>query len=233
MEDVQAFLEGPLLIFAAVVFALGLVRLVILSVWALIEATRRAGDRRIPYTQVFRNIALWLFPVTRLHRSVPVFSYASFFFHLCVISSAVFMREHIDLFEPLGLSWPAIPRPHVDWLALAAFIGLGVLLGYRLYVRESRAVSGFEDYGILVLLMIAVGMGYLGGQSWNAIPYNTTMVIHMSAGAAILILTPFTKLAHCALYPLVRLSSEIGWHFTREGGYDVVRTLYGPEGRKI
>lgn len=228
-----AFLKGPLLTFVVLILVLGLIRHVVLSVWALIEAIRRAGDRNIPYASVLLNTAIWMFPATRLHRVLPVFSYASFFFHLGVILSAVFLREHIDLLGPLGLSWPSIPRPYVDWFALLAFAGLIILLGYRIYVRQSRAESGFADYGILVLLIATVGMGYLGGQNWNVIPYNVTMVFHVSAGAAILVLVPFTKIAHCVLYPLVRFSSEIGWHLTQEGGYDVVRTLYGAEGRKI
>lgn len=233
MEELLGFLKGPLLTFVVLIFVLGLMREVVLSVWVLVEATRRAGDPNIPYARVLRNMAVWLFPVTRLHRSLPVFSYASFFFHLGVISSAFFLREHIDFFSGLGLSWPAIPHPYVDWLALLAFAGLTILLGFRIYVRQSRAVSGFEDYAVLFLLIVTVGMGYLAGQSWNVIPYNVTMVFHISTGSTILVLTPFTKLAHCALYPLVRLSTEIGWHFTQQGGYDVVKTLYGAEGRKI
>jgi nitrate reductase gamma subunit len=233
MEDLLAFLKGPLLIFVVVVLVLGLTRQTALSLWALFEATRRAGDRHIPYARVLRDVALWTFPVTRLHRSLPVFSYASFFFHLGVILSAVFLREHIDLFGFLGLSWPSIPRPYVDWLALLAFGGLSVLLGYRIYIRQSRAVSDLADYVILALLIVTVGMGYVAGQSWNLIPYEVTMAIHIAAGATILFLFPFTKLAHCALFPLLRFSSEIGWHFTREGGAEVVRTLHGPEGRKI
>ena len=233
MEELLTFLKGPLLTFVVLIFVLGLIRNAVLSVWIMVEGTRRAGDRNIPYARVLRNMAVWLFPVTRLHRSLPVFSYASFFFHLGVISSAFFLREHADFFGGLGRSWPAIPHPYVDWLALLAFAGLTILLGFRIYVRQSRAVSGFEDYAILVLLTVTVGMGYLAGQSWNVIPYNVTMVFHISAGATILVLTPFTKLAHCALYPLVRLSTEIGWHFTQQGGYDVVKTLYGAEGRKI
>ncbi len=233
MENLLDFLKGPLATFVVAFFVLGLIRQVVLSVWVLAEATRRASDRSIPYGRVLRNIAVWLFPVTRLHRSLPTFSYASFFFHLGVIASAIFLREHVDLFGSLAPRWPCIPRPYADWLALLAFAGLVILLCYRIYVRESRAVSGFWDYAILILLIVTVGMGYLAGQSWNVIPYNATMVIHVSAGLTILVLTPFTKLAHCALYPLVRLSSEIGWHFTQQGGYDVVRTLYGPEGRRI
>jgi nitrate reductase gamma subunit len=233
MEELLDFLKGPLLPFVFMIFLLGLVRQVVLSTWALIEASRKAGDTNIPYGRVLRNIATWVFPVAHLHRSLPVFSYASFFFHVGVVMSAIFLREHIDLFGHLGLNWPSIPRPYVDWLALLALIGLTVLLGYRIYVRQSRAVSSFADYAILVLLILTVGMGYLAGQSWNVIPYNVTMVFHIAAGSAILVLIPFTKLAHCLLYPFVRLSSEIGWHFTRDAGYDVVKTLYGPEGRKI
>ena len=233
MEVLLAFLEGPLLTFVVFVLVLGLLRDIVLSVWALVEAIRRAGDRSIPYSRVLRDVATWTFPVTRLHRRLPVFSYASFFFHMGVILSAVFLREHIDLFGHLGLSWPSIPRPYVDWLALLACAGLVTLLGYRIYVRQSRAVSSFVDYLLLVLLITTVGMGYLAGQSWNPVPYNVTMVFHIAPGSAVLIMVPFTKLAHCALYPLVRFSSEIGWHLTREGGYEVVKTLYGPEGRKI
>jgi len=233
MEELLAFLKGPLLTFVVLILVLGLIRQVVLTVWALIEATRRAGDRSIPYAQVLRNTAIWMFPVTHLHRSLPVVSYASFFFHLALILGAVFLREHIDLFGPLGLSWPAIPRPYVDWVALLALAGLTILLGYRVYSNQSRAVSGFADYGILVLLIVTVSMGYLGGQSWNVIAYDMTMVFHIAAGLTILVLIPFTKLAHCVLYPLVRLTSETGWHFTQEGGYDVVRTLHGPEGRKM
>ena len=233
MEDWLVFLKGPLLTFAVVVLVLGLLRHVVLTVWALIEAVRRAGDRSIPYARVLRNTAMWAFPVTRLHRSLPVFSYASFLLHLGVILSALFLREHIDLFGHLGLSWPSIPRPYVDWLALLAFTGLSVLLGYRIYSRQSRDVSGFADYLILVLLLLTVGVGYLAGQSWNVVPYDVTMVIHIAAGSTILVLVPFTKVAHCVLFPLVRMSSEIGWHLTREGGRDVVRTLNGPRGRKI
>jgi nitrate reductase gamma subunit len=233
MDELLSFLKGPLLTFVVLILVLGLIRHLVLTVWALVEARGRAGDRKIPYATVLRNIAIWMFPLTRLHRVSPVFSYASFFFHLGLLSSAIFLREHIDLFGPLGLSWPSIPRPYVDWLALLSLAGLTILLGYRIYVRQSRAESGFADYGILVLLIVTVGMGYLGGQSWNVIPYNVAMVFHISAGAAILVLIPFTKLAHCVLYPLIRLSSEMGWHFAQEGGYDVVRTLYGTEGKRV
>lgn len=233
VDPVLSFLMGPLLTFAVVILVLGLLRHAFLSVWALVEAARKAGDRRVPIAQLLCSTASWVFPVTRLHRSLPIFSFASFTFHASVILSAFFLREHIELFGHLGLSWPAIPRPYVDWLALLAFAGLVVLLGYRIYVRQSRAVSSFADYLLLALLIVTVGMGYLAGQSWNVIPYNVTMVLHIGAGSAILILAPFTKLAHCALYPLVRFSSELGWHLTRQGGDSVIKTLHGPEGRKI
>jgi hypothetical protein len=35
------------------------------------------------------------------------------------------------------------------------------------------------------------------------------------------------------LYPLIRLGSEIAWHLAPQGGSDVIKTLYGSQGRKI
>ena len=233
MDPILSFLTGPALTFAVAILILGLLRHATLSIWALIDAFIKAGDRRVPFAQILCNTTIWVFPVTRLHRSLPVFSFASFVFHASVILSALFLREHIDLFGHLGLTWPAIPRPYVDWLAVLALAGLIVLLGYRIYVKQSRAVSSFVDYLLLVLLIVTVGMGYLAGQSWNVIPYKVAMIFHIGAGTAILILVPFTKLVHCALFPLVRFSSELGWHLTRMGGADVIKTLHGPEGRKI
>ena len=59
------------------------------------------------------------------------------------------------------------------------------------------------------------------------------MLIHVLCGDAILLLIPFTKLSHCVLYPLIRLGSEIAWHLAPQGGSDVIKTLYGSQGRKI
>jgi len=226
--------NGPILRFALVIMLLGLARLIFLAIWGVASATRRAGNRNVPYAQVFKDSATWLFPIHRLHRVRPIYSYASFVFHIGLILGLLFLQNHIDLLhKSAGLAWPAMPRLLLDVLTLLSIIAGAYLLLYRLYVRSARALSGPVDYLLLLLLLNIFLSGYVAGQPWNPIPYGGLMLFHTVNGLLLLILIPFTKIAHCVLFPLVRLSSEIAWHLTPQGGANVNQTLYGPEGRKI
>lgn len=226
--------KGPLFRLALMILILGLARLVFLSIWGMITAVRRAGDRSIPYAQMLKETLTWLFPIHRLHRARPVFSYASFLFHIGLILSALFLRNHIDILQAsVGVAWPAIPRFLLDGLTLMAIIAGAYLLLHRLYIRSARALSKPIDYLLLLLLLNLFVSGYVAGRPWNPIPYNGLMLFHTINGVILIVLIPFTKIAHCVLFPLVRLASEIAWHLTPEGGSDVIKTLYGPEGRKL
>jgi hypothetical protein len=59
------------------------------------------------------------------------------------------------------------------------------------------------------------------------------MLFHTLNGMALALLIPFTKIAHCVLFPLIRLGTEVAWHFTPQGGSETVKSLHGPQGRKI
>ena len=226
--------KGPVFRFTLAILGLGLVRLVILSIWGMTTAIHRAGDRSFPYAQVLKETLSWLFPLHRLHRARPVYSYASFIFHLGTIFSLFFLQNHLDILQAtVGITWPAIPRFILDGLTLIAAIAGAYLLLHRLYVSGARALSGVMDYLLLLLLLNIFVSGFVAGRPWNPIPYDGLMLFHTINGVVLLVLIPFTKIAHCVLFPLVRLASEIAWHLTPQGGTDAIKTLYGPEGRKI
>jgi hypothetical protein len=226
--------KGPIFRFTLVILVLGLGRLVILSVWGMIAAVRRAGDHNVPYAQVIKETLIWLFPVPRLHRTRPVFSYASFAMHLGIIFAGLFLSNHIDILQSnAGVAWPAIYRPILDGLTLAAIVAGAYLLMYRIYVRSSRSLSKATDYVLLLLILNIFISGFVAGRAWNPVPYDSLMLFHTVNGVLLLISIPFTKIVHCVLYPLIRLGSEIAWHLTPQGGSDAIKTLYGPEGRKI
>jgi nitrate reductase gamma subunit len=228
------FARGPLLRLALVVLVLGLARQVALLIWGMAEALWRARDRRIPYRLILMRMLSWLFPITHLHRARAWLSLLSFVFHIGLLVSALFLREHIDLWQTnVGVAWLAAPRPLADVLTIVAILtGAGLLL-YRVYVRRARAISDAMDYLLLVLLLILCVTGFVAARPWNPVPYPVTMLIHALVGISVVVLIPFTKLTHCVLYPLVRFASEIGWHFAPGTGERVVRTLHGSEGRKI
>jgi nitrate reductase gamma subunit len=226
--------KGPVFRFTLVFLVLGLARLIILSIWGMVAAIRRAGDRNLPYAQIIKETLSWLFPIHRLHRTRPVFSYASFILHLGIIFASLFLSNHIAILQSnVGIAWPAIYRPILDGLTLAAIVAGAYLLLFRIYFRSARSLSKAMDYVLLLLILNIFVSGYVAGRTWNPVPYDTLMLFHTINGVVLLILMPFTKIAHCVLYPLIRLGSEIAWHLTPQGGSDVVKTLYGPEGRKI
>lgn len=230
----QTLATGPVARFALALFVLGLLRLLLLTLWDLVQAYRRAGDRQLPLRQILLSTLGWLLPFNRLHRSRPLYSYASFGFHLGLLGATLFLRNHIDLVAvQTGLAWPALFKPLLDGLALLAIAGGLVVLLYRVYAPASRALSKPVDYLLLLVLLAIFTSGFIAGQAWNPIPYNALMLFHTVMGVLILALIPFTKIAHCVLYPLIRLGSELAWRFRPEAGSKVVKTIYGPEGRQV
>jgi nitrate reductase gamma subunit len=226
--------KGPPFRLALVVLVLGLLRLGLLSTWGMVTAIRRAADRRIPYIQIGKTTLSWLFPIRRLHRTRPVFSYASFVLHLGIIFAGLFLSNHISIFQAnVGVTWLSIYRPILDGLTVAAIVAGAYLLLFRIYVASARSLSQAMDYILLLLILSIFISGYVAGRAWNPIPYDSLMLLHTINGIVLLILMPFTKIAHCVLYPLIRLGSEIAWHLAPHGGSDVIKTLYGSEGRKI
>jgi len=222
--------KGPVFLFILTVLLLGLLRLIILTTWDILAAIRRAGDRRLPYRQIALQTVLWLLPFNKIHRKRAGYSIASISLHLGILIVSLFLRNHLDILqENIGLSWVAIAKPVLDMLTLIGILGIVFLLLYRLYVKNSRRLSRVADYLLLLLLLNIFLSGYLAGRPWNPIPYNGLMLFHTLNGMALLLLIPFTKIAHCVLFPLIRLGTEVAWHFVPQNGRRAVQSLHEPQ----
>jgi nitrate reductase gamma subunit len=226
--------RGPIFRFALAVFVLGLLRLLLLTLWGMLQSVRQAGDQRIPYGKLLRETLSWIFPFGQLVRTRRIYSFASFGMHLGILGAAIFLGNHLDILRAnIGLAWPAIFKPVLDGLSVITILAGIYLLLYRIYVPSSQKLSKRMDYLLLILILNLFISGYVAGQTWNPIPYDGLMLFHTLNGLAIALLAPFTKIAHCVLFPLIRLGSEIAWRLTPQGGSRAVRTLYGPDGRRI
>jgi nitrate reductase gamma subunit len=226
--------KSPVFYFVLILLVLGLLRLVVLTTWDIVTAIRRAGDRRLPYRQIAFQTVLWLLPFNKLHRNRAGYSIASFSLHLGILVVSLFLRNHLDILQAnLNFSWLAISKPILDMLTLVGILGISFLLLYRLYVTSSRRLSRAADYLVLLIILDIFVSGYLAGRPWNPIPYDGLMLFHTINGMVLLLLIPFTKIAHCVLFPLIRLGTEVAWHFTPMGGSKTVQTLHGSQGRKI
>jgi len=226
--------KGPAFYFTLVVFVLGMSRLIALALWDIAAALHRAGERRIPYIQIVRQILSWLLPARGLHRARALYSFASFGFHLSLLLTAFFLRNHLEILQDnIGFAWSSIPKPALDILTLIGITGGSVLLLLRIYQGHSRQLSKASDYLFLILLLNLFVSGFIAGRAWNPIPYDGLMFFHTANGMVLLLVAPFSKIAHCVLFPLIRFGSEVAWHFTPQGGIKVIETLHGPQGRKV
>lgn len=234
MDQMYEFAKGPFFKFSFAVLILGLLRLITLNAIGILGAVKKTNDKKIPYKKLIKETLMWLFPIKIITNSRAVFSIISFLFHIGLIIVPLFFLDHILLWrQGLNISWPHIPGIAADILSLLTIFAGLYLLGNRTFDRNTRFISKAIDYLLLVLILSIFITGLIASKPVNPIPYKVTMFIHIMCGNVLFILIPFTKLAHCLLFPIIRIASNIAWRFPAETGEKINKTLYNKEIRKI
>lgn len=121
---------------------------------------------------------------------------AGYTFHLGFIITLFFLSQHIDMLRAiLGFGWPALPRGIIDLTAILAIAALLTLLVHRYMDPVKRMLSGFQDYFTWALSFLPLLTGFMllrgiGGD------YTHLMILHLLSVELLLVIAPFTKLAH-------------------------------------
>lgn len=227
METLLEFSMGPLFRLTFALMVLGLARILILDLWGMWEAWRRAGDKSIPWPLVISRTIEWIFPVKRVMHKRPLYSIFAILFHIGLLVTPIFLLAHIRLWEAgLGVSWVSLGADWANWLTLLTIVmGFAILIG-RIGSRTSRAISRKQDYLWPVLLLIPfITGGVCANFAISASMYQTMMLMHVLSAELIFVLMPFTKIAHCVLMPLSQLVITIAWKFPARVDEDVCETL--------
>jgi nitrate reductase gamma subunit len=136
------------------------------------------------------------YPLPRLSSRGKLTVAAGYVFHLGLLVTLFFLSQHIDLFRSvLGFGWPALPGGVVDISAILGIASLIVLLVHRFIDPVKRMLSGFEDYLTWAFTFLPLLTGFMLDHS-AALDYTRRMVLHLSSVELLLVLIPFTKLAH-------------------------------------
>jgi nitrate reductase gamma subunit len=218
--------RGPLFRLALATCVLGLGYHLFVSLQRIVVAHRRAGDRELPVRAILASTARWLVPLRAL-RTNPVYGSASVLFHAGILLVPLFYVGHVRLWQvALPVPWPVIGPLAADVLSLAAIGGLVVLLVSRLLVSASRQMTATGDVLLLALLLGLAASGFWAAHPTAApLAPRVLVLVHMLLGNAALLVTPWTKIVHCALYPLAQLIAELGWHFPAATGRHVAMAL--------
>lgn len=226
MDALLDFARGPLFRFSLAVMFLGLLRVFLLDLVAAIGAYRRAGDKTMPWPYIIRRTFQWFFPVNRVFINRPVYSLFSIFFHVGLLVP-IFLFAHVELWRgAIGFGWLTLPKVWADWLTLSTIICAVALVVGRLSSRASRFLSRKQDFLWPLLLLIPFVTGYVcANLSVSAAIYQLLMLTHVLSAELILVLMPFTKIAHCVLMPYSQIISGLAWRFPADTDEAVCTTL--------
>jgi len=218
--------RGPFFRIALSLMVLGLGYRLAVTISHIATAWYRAGDRRLPLSDITEATMRWIFPV-RLLRTRPAYSAASFLFHLGVVLVPLFLIGHVSLLQGLlPAAWPVLPPLVADVFTVVALSALLVLLVGRVSSRTARVLSRTQDVVLLLVLFATLFFGFLGSHpTVSPVASRTMLLLHILLGDLVLVLAPTTKIAHCVLYPLTQLLFQLGWHFPAASGRHVAQAL--------
>ncbi|KAA3619143.1 MAG: hypothetical protein DWQ08_15745 [Proteobacteria bacterium] len=206
------FIDGPLWIFSATVFVIGVVwRL--LGIW-------RAGVRRDhsePRASAGAGAAIAVFSRFLPHREMRSRTAFQFFwgyvFHVGLFVLLFFGRPHVEFYENrvIGFGWATIP----DWAFLLvselAFAGILVLLLYRAMEPVTRLLSSRGDYFGSILIFFVMLSGCMA-MDQSSEPLRAA---HLLLAEVLLVYFPFGSLMHAFLF--VPSRAFTGAYFRRRG----------------
>ena len=227
MELWIQFGRGPLFRIALSLMLLGLLRIVLLTVVGVVEAYRRNPDKIVNWREIRSQTRGWLFPLKRLWRSRPLYGTFSLLFHVGLLLVPLFLAAHLLLWKQgVGIAWPAIPQGLANRLTVLVIVtGLGLFFG-RLLPADARKLSRLQDFFWPFLLILPFATGYAcSNLAIRPSTYQFLLLVHVYSADLILLLIPFTKIAHCVLAPLSQVVTAVAWKFPAGAGDRVAATL--------
>jgi nitrate reductase gamma subunit len=227
MESWIEFARGPLFRLCFSVMVLGLLRLLWLTGVGIVEAYLRNSDRQLAYREIVRQTLGWAFPFRRVGRARPLYSIASVLFHVGLLLVPLLLSAHVLLWRrALGFGWPVLPKLVADGLTLLMLAAAAGLFVGRLADRRARALSRLQDYVWPLLLAVPFLTGYAcANLALSPRGYQACMLLHLLSANTVMLLLPFTKIAHCVLQPMSQLVTALSWKFVPGAGDRVAATL--------
>ncbi|MEK7269698.1 MAG: hypothetical protein AAB215_02020 [Planctomycetota bacterium] len=220
------FARGPLLRFALLFMALGLLRNLVLAASGFARILLRTDDPRISWRKILEGARGRVFPSPgATHRRG--YGYLSLILHVGLVVTPIFLAGHVLIVRRnLGIGWPSLPAAAADVLAAATVLSALAMIASRLSWKTLRQLTGASDIFFLALLATVFASGFMVSHPGaNVLGYPAAMLLHLLAADLVFILVPVTRLAHVSLIPAAHALGDIGWKLAPDGGEAVARAL--------
>ena len=206
-----SFLAGPALWATFIIFFGGLI-FRILQLYRLSQKKDQVFYNHADLKWGLKSIIQWLVPWgSASMRQQPVFTFMVFVFHVTLLAVPLFLNAHNVLWdESWGISLWSLPNAVIDAMTIILLVTIIFFVIRRLLRREVRIITGTWDYILLGLTAAPFLTGFLAYHQVGL--YKMMMILHLLTAHLILILIPFTKLAHMILFFFTRafIGFELG-----------------------
>jgi len=205
----QDFISGPLVWIAFLVFIGG-------SIYKIAIMLKMAKQEKViyPYMRLsvsLRSLVHWVLPYsTRSMRVNPVMTAVAYSFHACLIITPLLLLAHQQIW---GINILTLPEWLADVMTLVVIVGGFYFLQRRLIVPHVQNITSVSDYVLLLCVMLPYVTGFMAyHQFFN---YSVVITIHMISGCVMLMIIPFTRIAHMLYFPFTRAYMACEFGFVR------------------
>jgi len=189
----DAFVEGPLLWTAFIIFLVGvLIRITVFAGTVLKAGRQKDGAASGPFMVILRS----LIPFHMGLLSKPVYSLLRYVFHICLFAVPIWLTGHVALWSEsrFGWEWISLPDPWADGMTLIVLGLAGYFILRRVLSVAVRHHSSASDFVLLVLTTAPFLSGYFlmhGTLDHLAFPGNHIRTIHVLSGEVMLVIAAF------------------------------------------
>jgi nitrate reductase gamma subunit len=219
MSDVEFMLwvRGPGFTIATVIMCVGiLVR--VMEILLLGRKPDLAEARGSALAGGFGTLFRRMLPDAGTFRRSSYTVITGWVFHVGLFVVIFLFVPHILVFEEaLGLSWAGLPSNIVDAVTVVTIVTLVAVLVYRLSDPVQRMLSEFGDYLAWAVTILPLVTGWLAFHRIGAAP-PMLIAIHILSVELLMVLLPFTKLAHAFTLWIAR------WYNGAISGYRGVKS---------
>lgn len=123
----------------------------------------------------------------------------------------IFLSAHVVLVEEaFKISWPVLNDGVADLLTGVIIAALLFFAGRRLLVPEIKFLTSAMDFVLICIVLLPFLTGFLAYH--QVVAYRWMTIVHILSGEFMLIIIPFSRLAHMITAPLTRAytGSEFG-----------------------
>jgi nitrate reductase gamma subunit len=211
MHAIYAFVAGPLAWAAFILFFGGLLARVV-RLLIRVNQTEKFIFTYMSWKFSLRSILHWIIPFGTVNwRRHPALTVVTFFFHVCLLVTPIFLLAHVVLIdEAWWLSWRTLPDGMADAMTVIVIAGCIFFLIRRMIRPEVRFVTDASDYVLLIVVAAPFVTGFLAYHQWVDVGWVT--LLHMVMGEVMLAAIPFTRLSHMifSIFTRAYMGSEFG-----------------------